>query len=320
VTLLERIGVELPVFQAGMGGGIAGPELVAAVSEAGGLGTFGTVDPAALRPALEAARRMTGKPIALNLLLPFARREHWEAARHADVLVTFWGPPRRMTSGVWIHQCGSVEEALAANVAGADAVIAQGVEAGGHVRGTERGLELLERVRARLPGGFPVLLAGGIAEAEDVRRALDAGAAAAVAGTRYVLSEESRAHDEYKRCLLAADGTVLTELFGAGWPSAPHRVAANAATDRWLRHDRRGPQPVRILNRASAPLVSRLPLRAASRLAERQRPGLPLYGPNPPLQGAALSMVDASPLYAGETVARIRELRPAGEITRDLAG
>src|SRR3954468_7516530 len=115
-----------------MGGGLAGHELAAAGAGAGGLGTIGILPANALRRELEAAReRAPGRPIALNLLLPFARREHWEVAADADAVVTFWGRPRRRTARVWIHQCGSVDEARAARQAGADAVIAQGVEAGG---------------------------------------------------------------------------------------------------------------------------------------------------------------------------------------------
>jgi nitronate monooxygenase len=83
--------------------------------------------------------------------------------------------------------------------------------------------------RAALPAAYPLLFAGGVAERADVRTALEAGAVAAVAGTRFLLSEESRAHPEYRRRLLGAEETILTELFGAGWP-APHRVIANAAT------------------------------------------------------------------------------------------
>src|SRR3954449_11703654 len=127
-----------------MGGGLAGPELAAAVSEAGGLGTIGMLGRAPLADELDAARRLTGRPLSVNLLLPFARRADWEAAEAADVVVTFWGRPERRVSGLWIHQCGSVDEALAARSAGADAVIAQGVEAGGHVRGEIGALELLE--------------------------------------------------------------------------------------------------------------------------------------------------------------------------------
>jgi nitronate monooxygenase len=142
---MEQIGLELPVVQAGMGGGLAGTELVAAVSEAGGLGTIGILGPDRLREELASARRLTDAPIAVNLLLPLARRGHFEAAGQADVLVTFWGRPRRRTATTWVHQCGSVEEALAAREAGADAVIAQGVEAGGHVRGALPAMELLAR-------------------------------------------------------------------------------------------------------------------------------------------------------------------------------
>src|SRR5204863_9114193 len=110
------------------------------------------------------ARERTDKPVAVNLLLPFATRAHFEAAAEADALVTFWGRPRRRTEGVWIHQAGSVDEARAAEKAGADAVIAQGVEAGGHVRGTTPALELVARVRAALPSGYPLLVAGGTAD------------------------------------------------------------------------------------------------------------------------------------------------------------
>jgi nitronate monooxygenase len=233
--LLERLGVEHPIVQAGMGGGLAGHELAAAVSSAGGLGTIGILPAEALRREIDAAReRAPGKPIAVNLLLPFARRAHWEVAEHADAVVTFWGRPRRRTERVWIHQCGSVEEAHAASEAGADAVIAQGREAGGHVRGELPALELLERVRAALPRDYPVLLAGGLAEAADVRAALEAGADATVLGTRFLMTEESGAHPAYKTLLVGASETVLTELFGLGWP-APHRVVPNAATERWLR-------------------------------------------------------------------------------------
>ncbi|HEY8769636.1 MAG TPA: nitronate monooxygenase, partial [Thermoleophilaceae bacterium] len=140
-ALLERLGLELPIVQAGMGGGLAGHELAGAVSAAGGLGTIGILAPNELRKEISSARRLTDRPLAANLLLPFARTHHFEAASEADVVVTFWGSPKRRTSKLWIHQCGSVAEALAARDAGADAVIAQGVEAGGHVRGTEPALE-----------------------------------------------------------------------------------------------------------------------------------------------------------------------------------
>jgi nitronate monooxygenase len=250
------------------------------------------------------------------VLLPIARRDWFEAAAAADLLVTFWGRPKRRTAGAWAHQCGSVEEARAAWAAGADAAILQGVEAGGHVRGTEPGLELFERARAALPRDFPLLLAGGIAERADVQRALEAGAAAAVAGTRFLLSEESRAHPEYKRRLLGAGETLLTELFGFGWP-APHRVVPNAATERQLRG---GGVPLlnRALNNLAAPGIRFTPASLQLRLAAAQRPGGRMLTPFGPTDDGPETLLDAGALYAGETVARIDDVRPAAEIVAAL--
>ena len=301
-----------------MGGGLAGHELAAAVSAAGGLGTIGILPSGALRESIASAReRADGRPIAVNLLLPFARRAHFEVAGAADAVVTFWGRPTRRTAGVWIHQCGSVEEARAARAAGADGVIAQGVEAGGHVRGSTPALELLERTRAALGPEYPVLLEGGMANAVDVRMALEAGADAAVLGTRFLMTPESGALEAYKQRLVESEETVLTELFGAGWPRAPHRVIWNEAAERWLARDRRGPAWVRALHRAISPALARIPLEQQDRLRQLQRPDRPLLGPVAAIAGAH-NLLDAGPLYAGESVARIHDLRPAGEIVAEL--
>jgi len=300
-----------------MGGGLSRHELAAAVSEAGGLGTIAVNGAAAIERELTAARRLTARPLAVNLLLPFARRDWFEAAAGADVVVTFWGKPKRRTPGIWIHQCGSVAEARAAQAAGADAVIVQGVEAGGHVRGKTPALELLERIRVALPAGYPLLLAGGIADRGDVRRALAAGATAAVAGTRFLLSRESRAHPGYRQRLLDAEETILTELFGAGWP-APHRVVANAATAHWLGRDPRGPRLNRAINRLSGYGARYMPPSPQLRLARAQRPSSRLLSPIGPTDDAFPTLVDAGPLYAGETVARIGDIRPAAELVAAL--
>jgi len=314
MSLRERLGLEHPVVAAGMGGGLARARLTVAVGDAGGLGQIGILPPGELRAELAAHRERSAGPVGVNLLLPFARRGHWDAARPADVVVTFWGAPRRRSDGLWVHQCGSVPEARAAADAGADAVIVQGAEAGGHVRGVVAALELLERTRAALPAGFAIWLAGGVAERADADAALAVGADAVVAGTRFLLSDESDAHPAYKRRLLEARETVLTELFGAGWP-APHRVVANAATRRWLRRDDRGPAWLRAMHRASAPALARLPQAAVERAAR-----LPVLSPVSATSERPESLVESAPLYAGECVARIRELRPAAEIVRNLAG
>ena len=317
MRLLDRLGIETPLVQAGMGGGLSRHELAAAVSEAGGLGTIAVNGATAIGRELAAARRLTARPLAVNLLLPFARRDSFAAAANADVVVTFWGKPKRRTPGTWIHQCGSVAETRAAHGAGADAVIVQGVEAGGHVRGTTPAIELLERVRAQLPADYPLLLAGGVAERADVVEALAAGADAAVAGTRFLLSDESRAHPEYKRRLLDAEQTILTELFGAGWP-APHRVVVNAATEHWLGGDRRGPLLNRALNRLSGSGARYMPPSVQARIARAQRPQSRLLSPLGPTDDGPANLLDAGPLYAGQTVARIGAIQPAAEIVSAL--
>ena len=161
---------------------VARHELAAAVSDADGLGMIASAG-APIATEIAAARRLTVKPIAVSLLLPFLQSGDAEAAAAADAIVTFWGTPRRLDANTWMHQCGSVGEAMAAAAAGANAVIAQGVEAGGHVRGSMPMLELVERVRAAVK--IPVLAAGGIIDAQGARAALDAGAIAVAAGTLF---------------------------------------------------------------------------------------------------------------------------------------
>jgi nitronate monooxygenase len=311
---LDLRGLEVPVVQAGMGS-IARHELAVAVSEAGGLGTIAGVR-APIAKELAAARRLTSRPIAVNLLLPFVKPGDVQAAAGADVIVTFWGSPRRLAASTWIHQCGSVGEAQAAAAAGADAVIAQGVEAGGHVRGSSHAFELLERVLAAVR--IPVLVAGGIVDRQDVRAALDAGALAAVLGTRFLLSDESHAHPDYKRRCLEAEDTVLTELFGLGWPDAPHRVIPNAATRRWLADNSRGPRWIRLANRLSRPLAARIPVAIQGRALNTQRPSQPFLGPQPPTDDGPANLLDSGPLYAGATVSRITDIRPAAELVSNL--
>lgn len=318
MSFLERIGIGTPIVQAGMGGGIARHELAVAVSEAGGLGTIAVQGAKAIERELALARERTDHPLAVNLIQHFATPRWYRAADKADVVVTFWGAPKRRTSGIWIHQCGSVAEAQAAKAAGADAVIAQGVESGGHVRGTVSALELLDGVRSALGSNYPVLLAGGIAERADVVQALDAGAVATVAGTRFLMSPESGAHPDYKARLLDAEDTVLTELFGLSWPAAPHRVVPNAATEQQLSATGDMPRLNQLINRLSAVGAKRTPDRVLGALVRRQHPSSRFLTPLSATDAVPASFVDAGPLYAGETVRRIRDVVPAADIVAAL--
>jgi NAD(P)H-dependent flavin oxidoreductase YrpB (nitropropane dioxygenase family) len=326
VLLLEELGLEHPIVQAGMGGGIATAKLAGAVSAAGGLGTVGILAPSRFEAELRQAReRARGRAVAANLLVPFSTRAHVEACRKARVeaVVLHAGFDRGLlqqlaADGALVLQTvGTAEEARRALCEGASGVIVQGIEAGGHLVGVERALDALPPVLA-VAGGAPVLLAGGIADREDVRLALNAGAAAVVAGTRFLLTHECSAHPAYKRRVLGATRTIETRLFGLGWPSR-HRVVPNGATDRWCRSDPRGPRPVRIVHSLSTPLA-RLPMSMTAALTSTQRVGMPLFGPGPAVKGMPEQMIDTTPLYAGESALRITSVIPAADAVLLLSG
>jgi nitronate monooxygenase len=310
-----------------MGGGLAGAELAAAVSGAGGLGTVGILpDPAAFAAELKRARAMTaGRPLAANLLLPFARRGHVEACLDAgvDAVVLFCGSNpdgvRRLREGgvLVLAQVGTEAGARQALAEGVDGLIAQGLEAGGHLLAEEPLAAFLPRV-LELAEGRPVLAAGGIASRERARRALDAGAAAVVAGTRFLLTEECGAHPGYQQRALGAERTLDTLLFSVGW-SDRHRVLPNAATERWCRGSERGPRAVVALNRLLAPALRRLPPGVTGAAVRRQRVALPFYGPSAVLRGMDERLLEVTPLYAGACAREITSVLPADAAVRALA-
>lgn len=326
MSLLESLGLSCPVVQAGMGGGVAGAELAGAVAAAGALGTVGITDAGSFGAALRHATALAGKhPVAANLLVPFARQAHIDACIAAGVAVVVLhdGFPGRWIAALRAARVrtfctvGSAAQARRALSAGADGLVAQGVEAGGHLM-AERPLAATLPEVLNAADGAPVLAAGGIADADDVRRVLAAGAAGAVAGTRFLLTVESQAHPDYKQRVLDADRTLRTLLFGVGWP-LPHRVVPNALTHRWCRRSDLGPRTIRGLNRLSAPLGRLVPLSALDTMVALQRPAVPLYTPALPLIGMAAATVDRSALYAGETIHRIHDIVPAAEAVARLA-
>jgi nitronate monooxygenase len=322
----ERLGLERPIVQAGMGGGLSTSRLAAAVSNAGGLGTVGILpDPAAFEADLRRARELApDHPLAANLLLPFARREHVEAciAAGMQAVVLFCGSSpdavaRLRSAGIFVlQQVGTPEQARRAIADGVDGLIAQGIEAGGHLLGEAPTLTTLTRL-IDIAGGRPVLAAGGISSRAGAAAAIDAGASAVVAGTRFLLTDECDAHTAYKQRVLGAPRTLDTLLFSVGW-SDRHRVVPNAATDRWCARSERGPAAVVALNRALAPALQRLPPRMATVTLSHQRVGIPLYGPAAVLAGMDERLLDVTPLYAGTCAAEIHTVIPAAQAVAEL--
>ena len=322
----QEIGLRHAVVQAGMGGGLSTSSLAGAVSAAGGLGTVGIMPPDAFAAELRRTRELAGDaPFAANLLMPFVRRAHVEACLREKpaVAVMFYGfdaalVRRLQQAGVKVwHQIGNVGQAQRALADGVDGLIAQGVEAGGHLAGAVPLAELLPAVRA-IAGTRPVLAAGGIFDAASAAAARRLGADGVVAGTRFLMSPESNAHPEYLDRLLAAQDTVRTLLFGLAWP-AYHRVVPNAAVQRWCRGRDEGPRWLQWLNTISVPVRRVVPLSQVVAMTTLQRLALPFYTAAGKTREMDRSSVELTPLYAGVCVREIDTLRPAAEIVAELA-
>jgi NAD(P)H-dependent flavin oxidoreductase YrpB (nitropropane dioxygenase family) len=226
------------------------------------------------------------------------------AARRARVVEFFYGEPDRALvelarsgGALAAWQVGSAAEARAAAAAGCDFVIAQGVEAGGHVRGKLALLPLLAQVLDAV--SLPVVAAGGIGSARAMAAALAAGAAAVRVGTRFIAARESEAHPEYVAALVAAraEDTVLTEAFSVGWPDAPHRVLRSCVVE---------------AERFSGERVGEMELGGQKIPIERFAPPCPTRTTH--------GHVGAMALYAGESVGGITGVVPAAEIVNELVG
>jgi nitronate monooxygenase len=315
--ICELFGIELPIVAAGLGGISLAP-LAAAVSEAGALGTIALagMSPEEIHAEIAAARALTKKPLVVNLLVPFLGAGVLEAlAREPiDAVTLFWGDPEEHIPAakrlglrvVW--QTGSVDEAVRAKRAGADAIIAQGFEAGGHVRGIVTTLVLVPAVREVI-GNLPLLAAGGLADGHGLAAALALGADGAVFGTRFLASDEASAHSDYKRRLLGAvaEQTLHTVLYDVGWPDAPHRVLRTRLVDEW--------------ERAGRPVSGKRPGEGIQTATlNRGQAAIPLanYSVAPP---SALVTGDLGglPMYAGQSVSLVHEVKPAGAIVREIA-
>ena len=302
----DMVGCEVPLQLAAMGGGIGTPRLAYAVAAAGGLGMVGAsdFDAATLVEAFSAPMTRPGheRQVGAGFLIPFVDLGSVEAvAPLVRVVEFFYGDPdpelvRLGSSGGALvsWQVGSAEEARAAADAGCDFVIAQGVEAGGHVRGQVGVLTLLDEVLAAVD--MPVLAAGGVATGRGMAAALAAGADGVRVGTRFLLAQESAAHPDYRAAIMAAHArdTVLTDAFQVYWPDAPHRVlrsSLDAASSR-------GGD----LSGASFPNGA----------------PIPLFAPTPP-SDSIKGPIGALAHYAGESVSAATEIVPAADIVHQIA-
>jgi NAD(P)H-dependent flavin oxidoreductase YrpB (nitropropane dioxygenase family) len=301
----KLVGCETPIQLAAMPG-VGTPQLVAAIANAGGLGMIGMpmVPAPAVAAGLDELRGACRGPIGFNQIVPFLDRDAViAAASRVRVVEFFYGEPEASLvklaheGGALVSwQVGSVEEARAAERAGCDLIVAQGTEAGGHVRGRLSLLPLLAQVLDAVK--LPVVAAGGIGGPREVAAALAAGADAVRIGTRFVAARESGAHPKYVEALIRANAedTVLGESFSVMWPNAPHRVLRSA------------------IDAASA--------LAVEIAGQMMTPAGPMPIPRfavPAPTATTTGHVEAMAMYAGESVGHVREVRPAAEIFRELA-
>lgn len=313
--LTARLGCLHPVISAGMGGP-ARSDLAAVISAAGGFGLLGMVrePPALIEREIAAVRARTDRPFGVNLI-PFATppkmlEDELAACFNARVpaMCFFWDVypdliARSKAAGAMVfYQVGSVDDAVRAEKAGADVVIVQGIEAGGHVKATQPLATLLPRIVDAID--IPVVASGGISDGSGLAAALAMGADGVHCGTAFLASAESFAHAYHKQRLIDAgpQDTVLTDLFCINWPPhAPVRVLKNSVTagvgDKlWGYHPDQMPHVV-IGEEEGRPIVK--------------------FGTDSPL-ASMIGDFEQMALYAGQGVGVETSIRPAAAILAEM--
>ncbi|CAH9081788.1 unnamed protein product [Cuscuta epithymum] len=310
------LGFDYGIVQAPMGADISGPELAAAVANAGGLGLLRAPDwedPDHVREIIRETRALTDKPFGIGVVLAFPHEENIKAIldEKVSVLQLYWGECKEELvleahkAGVMVvPQVGSYEEAKRAYDVGVDAIMIQGREAGGHIIGEDALTTLVPRVvdlvKAR---GIPVIAAGGIVDERGYVAALALGAQGVALGTRFLATEESNGHPIYKRKLVEIDETEYSDVFGrARWP-APSRVLKTPFFMEWR-------------NLPSNENEIGQPITGYSTVHGREKEIRRFAGSAP--NGTATGDIESMAMYAGQGVGLIKEILPAGEVVRRL--
>ncbi|MNO47611.1 Nitronate monooxygenase [compost metagenome] len=304
--LVDLLGCEVPIISAGMGG-VARHELAAAVSNAGGFGCLGMVrEPVELiRREVRAYRVLSQRPFAVNLI-PAATPKQLLAEQvraclelRVPAIALFWDVDEELVrqlkdAGILVlHQVGRRSHAEQALRAGVDVLIAQGIEAGGHVWGEVSTLALVPELVAL--GDTPVVACGGIASGSALVAALALGAQGVACGSAFLATHESYAHDFHKQRLVeaGADEPLLTDAFFRNWPMpAPVRVLPNAVT--------RG-EYAELHAQRSTPVIG-----------EQDGGPIHLFSTDSPLRDARGALTDM-PIYAGQSCGQIDEICSAAQ-------
>lgn len=240
---LHTFNLTYPIIQAPVGS-TSSPELAAAVSNSGGLGSIALTwtNEADTIAKIAQIKHLTNRDFIVNYVLHFEPKLLELALRQGAPVVQFsWGVPDTKTVNLIHHhkarfgvQVACVGGARRAIDAGADYIICQGAEAGGHVQSARPLNQLLPRI-LEVTKGIPVLAAGGLSTREDIAAVIKMGAAGACLGTRFVASHESHAHPLHKNAIIKANAadTVLNLCFTDGWENAHTRAIMNTTLASW---------------------------------------------------------------------------------------
>lgn len=248
----ELLEIDHPLVCAGMGSGTANGELAGRVSEAGGLGVIGAsfLPPGVeLEEMVRRARELTSKPFGINLLLHGTEERIDEVlAFEPAVFSTAWPRDDQDLDAIFarahdrgcrvMHMVSRVEDAVRAAEAGADVIVAQGNEGGGHIG--EIGTVVIVRQVVEAVSSVPVLAAGGLADGAGLAASLALGADGILLGTRFLATDEAPIDAGAKRAIVASDGedtivtTVADSFTGRDWPGAWARVRRTRFIEEWL--------------------------------------------------------------------------------------
>lgn len=316
LSFMALFGLNYPIIQAPMDGA-ATPQLVSAVANAGALGSLplGWSSPAQALKAITAVRSATDRPFLVNYVLNFLPVSFPAVIEDGVRIVQFsWGLPntymvdklraKNIKMGIQVADRRSAQQALEL---APDFLVCQGLEAGGHVQGNQPLMSALRDV-LEVAGDTPVAASGGIATGQAIREVLQAGAAAAVMGTRFVATEESGAHPDYKRQLVAANSaadTVLTVCLNKVWPNATHRLLRSNTSFQMWEAAGRPPGPVSI---PGGPLVGNRPGEYDIVAIQEDGAALERYVDVVPVAGMRSCDVNALGIYAGEGVEYITDI------------
>lgn len=307
-SFTELLGIEYPIIQAPIGSA-TNPLLASEVSNAGGLGSLALSwkTPDECRNMIRETKKLTAKPFAVNLVLDKNQDERIDIciAEQVPIVWLFWGDPARYikrlkSKGIIVcATAASAEEAFHYEEIGVDFLVAQGWEAGGHVKGEVASSVLVPSITGK--ANIPVIASGGFTDGRGLVAALALGASGISIGTSFLLSKEAAVEDAYAQMISEAnesDTVYVNNLYNKGWENAPHRVLRNSTVNQW--------------EAAGKPETGKRPNEEEVIAHDAEGNPIHRYSDNNPTKGVTGNL-EAMALYAGQSAGLVGERLSAKE-------